>query len=76
MLIIAATGVLLIVAGSSLRSKRRWVLCLVVAGMNCLNAPLGTVLGVFTFLVLFRPTVKALFLGPPMTPYGPYRTRG
>ena len=76
MVLVAAVGVLQIVAGASLRSKRRWVLCLIVAGMNCLNAPLGTVLGVFTFLVLCRPSVKALFLGPPIAPGGPYRSFG
>jgi hypothetical protein len=73
MVMVGAIGVLQIVAGASLRSKRRFVFCLVVAGLNCLNAPLGTILGVFTFLVLFRPTVKELFLGPPMSPGGPYR---
>lgn len=76
MVLVAATGVLELVAGASLRSKRRWVLCLVVAGLNCLNAPLGTILGVFTFLVLFRPSVKELFLGPPVSPGGPYRAGG
>ena len=37
------------------------VLCLVVAGLNCLSFPLGTTLGVFTFIVLSRPQVAESF---------------
>ena len=35
----------------------------VVACILCLNVPIGTALGVFTILVLVRPTVKDLFAG-------------
>jgi hypothetical protein len=35
--------------------------CLVTAGLACLFQPVGLVLGVFTFLVLLRPSVKILF---------------
>jgi len=37
------------------------ILCLIVAGINCLNMPLGTALGVFTFIVLNRPQVLQSF---------------
>lgn len=33
----------------------------IVAGLNCLNMPLGTALGVFTFVVLSRPSVRRLY---------------
>jgi hypothetical protein len=62
--ILAGIGVLQIVAANSLRSRQRWVFCLVVAGLNCMHAPLGTLLGVFTFVVLFRPSVKEMFQNP------------
>lgn len=62
--ILAGIGVMQIVAGNSLRSRQRWLFCLVVAGLNCMHAPFGTLLGVFTFVVLFRPAVKELFLNP------------
>ena len=40
----------------------RWrVFCLIIAGLSCLNVPLGTVLGVFTIIVLVRPTVVEEF---------------
>jgi hypothetical protein len=32
-----------------------------MACVACLSVPLGTVLGVFTIIVLMRPSVKALF---------------
>ena len=39
--------------------------CLVVAGIACLFMPVGTALGIFTILVLLRPSVRALFPDPP-----------
>jgi hypothetical protein len=54
-----------IAAGRFLTQRRRHTFCLVVACLLCMFAPLGTVLGVFTILVLLRPTVKALFDRPP-----------
>jgi uncharacterized membrane protein YhaH (DUF805 family) len=44
-----------------LRDRRGLGFCQVVAGLTCLSFPLGTTLGVFTFIVLGRPSVKALF---------------
>jgi hypothetical protein len=34
---------------------------LAIAGIECIFIPFGTVLGVFTIIVLMRPTVKELF---------------
>ncbi len=47
--------------GKSLTDRRRYNLCLVVAALTCLSFPLGTALGVFTFVVLLRPAVRPLF---------------
>lgn len=44
-----------------LARRTRYTWCLIVAGFACLQMPLGTILGVFTILVLVRPTVKNLF---------------
>jgi hypothetical protein len=54
-----------ILAGRALAKHERRTLCLVVACLNCLHMPLGTLLGVFTLIVLARPTVKVLFEGSP-----------
>ena len=52
---------LVIFAGRCLAQHRKHTFCLVIAGICCLFMPLGTVLGVFTIIVLMRPTVKGLF---------------
>jgi len=48
-------------AGQRLAHKRNYMYCLVMAGIECMFTPLGTILGVFTIIVLIRPTVKELF---------------
>jgi hypothetical protein len=59
-------AVLIALAGRSLQTRKRYTYCLVVAGINCIFLPIGTVLGVFTIIVLTRDSVKSLFgHGPP-----------
>lgn len=48
-------------AGRCLRQRRRHTLCLIVAGLECMMMPFGTVLGVFTLIALTKPQVRALF---------------
>lgn len=47
--------------GRTLRRRQRYMFCLVVAGISCVFMPYGTTLGVFTILVLMRPSVKQIF---------------
>lgn len=54
-------GILNLLAASNLRERRRRTLTLVVAGLNCLQFPFGTALGVFTFIVLTRDSVREVF---------------
>ena len=54
-------AVLSFLAARNLKRRRRHLFCLVVAGINCLWMPFGTVLGVFTIIVINRPAVKASF---------------
>ena len=49
-------------AGRFLAKRKNYLFCLVMAGVECLLMPFGTVLGVFTILVLTRESVKSLFL--------------
>jgi hypothetical protein len=51
----------LVVAGRALTELRRYTFCLVIAGLSCALTPFGTVLGVFTLIVLQRASVRALF---------------
>ena len=61
LLVVGANGLLLFFTGRFLAQHRRRTFCLVVAALSCLSFPLGTALGVFTIIVLSRPSVKALF---------------
>ncbi|QDU31426.1 hypothetical protein ETAA8_65840 [Anatilimnocola aggregata] len=47
--------------GKNLTERRHHTFCMVIAAICCLNAPLGTALGIFTIIVLQRPTVKLSF---------------
>jgi hypothetical protein len=58
-LLFAAVGVTMIFAGRSLSRHRNWMFCMVMACLVLLNIPMGTVLGIFTIIVLNRPQVKA-----------------
>jgi hypothetical protein len=55
------TAFLIARAGSLLRQHRSHTFCLVMGAISCCFFPLGTVLGVFTILVLSRPGVRRLF---------------
>ena len=60
-LLLATFGVLKLLTGIWLRRRRNRVPCLIVAGLACIAIPYGTILAVFTFLVLLRPSVADLF---------------
>jgi hypothetical protein len=50
-----------IYAGYCISKRKKRIFCLVIAVISCLGIPVGTVLGVFTFIVLMRPSVKDLY---------------
>ena len=55
-------AVAMVVAGRFLGQRRKYLYCLVVAGLTAaVCMPFGTVLGVFTIIVLMRPSVKKAF---------------
>lgn len=54
-------AICLIVSGKRLGRRTNYKFCFVIACISCLLTPHGTVLGVFTIIVLVRPTVKELF---------------
>jgi len=60
-------------AARNLHETRGRTLCLIVAAIECLNAPLGTALGVFTIVVLSRPAVQAVFEANDLARNDPYR---
>jgi len=54
-------AICLICSGRFIAKRKRYMFCLVVAGFSCLFFPFGTALGVFTIIVLTRPSVKEIF---------------
>jgi hypothetical protein len=56
-----AIAICILIAGRSLAKRTRYRFALVVACIECLFIPFGTILGVFTIVVLSRESVKALF---------------
>lgn len=52
---------LIIITGKKMTMRVSYTFCLVIAGIECLFMPLGTILGVFTIIVLSRPSVKSQF---------------
>ena len=51
----------ILIAGRNLAQRTRYTYCLVFAVVECFFMPFGTVLGVFTIIVLMRKSVKVLF---------------
>ena len=56
-----AMAICILIAGRCLSRPRCYSFALVMACVECLFIPLGTILGVFTIIVLFRESVKAFF---------------
>jgi hypothetical protein len=64
-------GLLLFKSGRNLKSHSSYTFCLVIAGISCVFVPFGTVLGVFTLVILQRDSVKQIFNGEVSTNYSP-----
>lgn len=55
------SAILNILSGVFLRARKHRTFSFVVAGINCVHIPLGTILGVFTIIVLTRESVRELY---------------
>ena len=75
--LIVVGGVLNAISGWCILKQRARMFSLIVAGVDCLMFPFGTVLGVFTFVVLLRDSVLEVYeadalsapSGPPALPH-------
>jgi hypothetical protein len=56
-----ASGLQIIAAGRKRSRRASRTFCLVGAGLECVLVPFGTVLGVFTIIMLMKESVKPLF---------------
>lgn len=68
-----------LISGICLLRRRARILSMVIAGFDCMGFPFGTVLGVFTLIILGRDSVRELYASgnqdsrprPPPPPAGP-----
>jgi hypothetical protein len=51
----------LVLSGRWLIHYKHRLFCQIIAGINCAGVPYGTILGIFTFVVLGRSEAKRLF---------------
>jgi hypothetical protein len=49
------------ISGYLILQRKCRVFSLIIAGINCIHFPFGTALGVFTFIVLMRPSVRETY---------------
>ena len=59
----AVAATLKLLTAIRLKERRSRVMCLIAAGLSCMEMPYGTVLGIWTFMVLGRSSVRRQFEG-------------
>jgi hypothetical protein len=62
-----ALAICILITGRSIACRKHYWFTFVVACIECLFMPFGTILGVFTIIVLTRESVKKLFPGAETT---------
>jgi hypothetical protein len=60
-----AIAICILIAGRSLALRKRYSFAMVMACIECIFIPFGTILGVFTIVVLSRESVRGLFSPKP-----------
>jgi len=58
-------AIAILLAGRFLARRTHYMYCFVVAAIECVFMPFGTVLGAFTIIVLNRTSVRSLFPAQP-----------
>lgn len=60
-MVILTGGIGNLISGLFIRGRRCRTFSLIMAGYNCIQFPFGTLLGVFTFVILLRDSVKEIY---------------
>ena len=58
---LVSSCILNLLSGRFIGLRKFRTFSLIVAAINCIHIPLGTVLGVFTIVVLLRPSVREVY---------------
>lgn len=61
--VVTAYAAMNLLVGYWLKQRRGWLAIIILSALNALNVPLGTLLGVFTIVVLVGDDVRAAFEG-------------
>lgn len=61
LVLVGGYAVLNLLAGRALHTRNSRILVLITSGVNCLNIPFGTLLGIFTFVMMVDPQVEWMF---------------
>lgn len=56
-----ATSIAIVASGRYLKRRKNYTFSFVIACVACMFIPIGTILGVFTIIVLSRESVKGLY---------------
>jgi hypothetical protein len=54
-------AICMLIAGRKLKMRKSRMFCMIVAGVECMFMPFGTVLGVFTLVGLNKESIKDMF---------------
>ncbi len=73
MLIGWSFAICVLMAGRFLSKRKNYMFCLVIGCVECIFMPFGTILGVFTIILLIKDSVKQLFsiIPPTSSPASP-----
>ncbi|HEY2568643.1 MAG TPA: hypothetical protein VGI25_04940 [Candidatus Udaeobacter sp.] len=63
-----AIAICILIAGRSLALRKHYAFAKVMACIECIFVPFGTILGVFTIVILSRESVRELFSGATVKP--------
>jgi len=61
LVVILTGGVVNLLSGLFIRKRRHRMFSIIIGGLNCLQVPFGTLLGVFTILILSRDSVRKTY---------------
>ena len=61
LMVILIGGALNLISGLFIRKRRHRMFSIIIGGLNCLHVPFGTLLGVFTILILSRESVRKIY---------------
>ena len=54
-------AVFMFITGKKLKRRKNRIFCMVVAGVECMFMPFGTILGVLTLIALSKDSIKEIF---------------